>query len=276
MAPRAYYERALSRSPYVATPDKVKGAVVGTLNTTVVMITGAESGIGRAMAERCALEGAAVAIAGIQADLGDTVASGIRERGGRAISMNVDVRDQAQIDAGIDQAVEAFGALTAVIANAGVSMPLTPFTAFSRQDWDRIVETNLTGVFLTLQAAAQHLVGAGNGGSLIATGSSTAIRPGIGRIAYIAAKAGVHNMVRALALELAPHNIRVNGIAPGLTETPLTRSKPGYIQKGLEIVPLGEPVQPDELGALAAFMLSDDARHMTGSIVSLDAGRTCD
>ena len=241
-----------------------------------VVVTGSESGIGQAMVERCASEGAAVTVAGIQPELCEKVATDIRNGGGRAIAVPTDVRDQSQVEAAIDRTMEEFGSLYAVVANAGISRPLTPFAELTREVWDETLATNLTGVFLTLQAGARALIGQGGGGCLVATGSSTAIRPGAGRIPYVAAKAGVHIMVRALALELAPLGIRVNGIAPGLTETPLTRGKPGYLAKGLEIVPLGEPVQAEELGALAAFILSDEARHMTGSIVSLDAGRTSD
>ena len=112
---------------------------------------------------------------------------------------------------------------------------------------------------------------------MIATGSSLVFRPNSGQqLGYVASKGGVHSIIRGLALEMAPHNIRVNAIAPGLTRTPTTEGLPGLIERGLKIVPLGETVDADELGALAAFMLSDDARHMTGSIVQLDAGRTAD
>ncbi|MPZ24727.1 MAG: SDR family oxidoreductase, partial [Dehalococcoidia bacterium] len=146
----------------------------------------------------------------------------------------------------------------------------------SREDWNAVLDTNLNGVFFTLQAGARRLLKQGEGGSLIATGSSTVFRPGIERIAYVAAKGAVHTMIRALALELGPHNIRINAIAPGVTDTPLPRSVPGYINEALKIIPLGELVEPEEIGALAAFMLSNDARHMTGGIVQLDAGRTSD
>lgn len=248
----------------------------GRLAGRPVLITGAESGIGRAMAERCAAEGACVAIGALQADLGEGVAAVIREGGGRALCIPTDTRDQASLDDAIGRTVEEYGPLYGIVANAGITAVLTPFVDLEREDWDRVIATDLTGTFLALQAGARRLVAQGSGGCMIATGSSTAIRPGVGRIAYVAAKAGVHHMVKALALELAAHRIRVNGIAPGLTDTPTTLGKEGYIADGLRIVPLGETVDAEELGALAAFILSDDARHMTGSVVVLDAGRTAD
>ena len=247
------------------------------LEGKVVVITGAESGIGRAMAEHCAAAGAKVMIAALDGDAGQRVADGIRRCGGAASAAQTDVRDPAQIERSLDAAASEFGALDGVIANAGVASPATPFVDLDTATWTRALETNLTGTFLTLQAGARRLIAAERGGALIATGSSTVFRPHTGRhLAYVAAKGGVHAMIRALAMELAPHRVRVNGIAPGLSDTPGVHAVPGYAEEGLQIVPMGELVPPAELGALAAHMLSDDALHMTGSIVRLDAGRTAD
>ena len=115
---------------------------------------------------------------------------------------------------------------------------------------------------LTFRAALPHL--GPDGGVLLATGSSTAVRPGIGLLPYVAAKAGVHAMVRSLALELAPRNIRVNVIAPGLTDTAMTRDLPGHVERVLESVPLGELVLATDVAALAVHLMTDDARSITG------------
>src|SRR6185503_16015143 len=123
---------------------------------------------------------------------------------------------------------------------------------------------NLTGVLLTFRAAVPHF--GADGGLLLATGSSTAIRPGIGLLPYVAAKAGVHAIARSLALELAPQGIRVNVIAPGLTETPMTRGISGHIERGLPAVPLGELVQAGDVAALAVHLMTDEARSVTGSV----------
>jgi NAD(P)-dependent dehydrogenase (short-subunit alcohol dehydrogenase family) len=196
---------------------------------------------------------------------------------GRAIAVEANVRDVSLIEQALSKTVTAFGRLDTVIANAGVRQEPVPFVDLPVERWHEVLAVNLTGAFLTLQAGARALIAQGTGGSLIAIGSSMAIRShGAQMIGYVAAKGGVHTMIRGLAFELAAHRIRVNAIAPGLTDTPMTRANPGYIEQALELVPLKEAVQPEELAALAAFMVSDEARHMTGSIVQLDAGRTSD
>lgn len=141
--------------------------------------------------------------------------------------------------------------------------------------WKQIVETNLTGTFITLRAAARILIDQGEGGSLIATGSSTAIRPAtVAPLAYMASKAGVHQLMRALTLEMAEHNIRVNTLVPGGTATPLVLAIPNYAERAFATVPMKALVEPDELGAIVAFALSDQAPHMTGTLLKVDAGRT--
>jgi NAD(P)-dependent dehydrogenase (short-subunit alcohol dehydrogenase family) len=187
------------------------------------------------------------------------------------------VRDQGSIDRALEAVVARFGRLDSVVANAGVSQTKAPFIELALSEWHRMLEVNLTGTFLTLQAGARVLVRQGEGGCLVATGSSTVFRPHGGReIGYVAAKGAIHTMIRALAFELAPERIRVNAIAPGMTDTPMARVSPGHIEAGLKLVPMGELIPPRELGALAAFIVSDDASHMSGSIVQLDAARTSD
>ena len=130
---------------------------------------------------------------------------------------------------------------------------------------------NLTGAARTLVYTLAHLA---DGGSLVVNGSSMAIRPREQRLAYVAAKAGLHAMAKALALELAERRIRVNVLAPGLTDTPMVRRIPGHVEGGLTGVPLGELVAPDDVAELAVFLLADTARHITGATFSVDAGRT--
>jgi NAD(P)-dependent dehydrogenase (short-subunit alcohol dehydrogenase family) len=134
-----------------------------------------------------------------------------------------------------------------------------------------VLDVNLTGAVRTLVSSLPHVA---DGGSLIVNGSSMAIRPREGRLAYVAAKAGLHAAAKALALELATRHIRVNVLAPGLTDTPMVRQIPGSIEGGLPSVPLGELVPPEEVAALAVDLLSDAARHITGAVLSIDGGRT--
>ncbi len=136
-----------------------------------------------------------------------------------------------------------------------------------------MVAVNLTGVFYVLQSAAKVLIAQGKGGSLMATGSSTTLRPIAGLMPYVMSKGGVHNMLRGLAVELAPHKIKVNTIGPGMAATTSVTSVEDYVETGLKAVPMNEIVQPDELAAFVAFPLSDEAPHMTGTLRKVDAGR---
>ena len=158
-----------------------------------------------------------------------------------------------------------------VLANAAVLPPPVPAPEIDWEQWARVLDVNLTGAVRTLVSALPHVA---DGASLVVNGSSMAIRPREGRLAYVAAKAGLHAAARALALELATRNIRVNVLAPGLTDTPMVRRIPGHIESGLASVPLGELVPPEEVARLAVHLLSEAARHVTGAVFSIDGGRT--
>lgn len=244
------------------------------LTDRVFVVTGAASGIGRAIATRCVAAGAKVMFADIDGD-GALAAAASSGGGGHAAAIACDVRDRAQIEAMIGAAVERFGRLDGVAANAGGSGGRTRMLLeVEEQEWRDIVDLNLTATFLTLQAGARVLVQQGDGGVLLATGSSTGIRAMTGRYAYMASKAGIHHLVRALALEMAEHAIRVNAIVPGVTDTPAIYRYPGHAERSKAAVPLGSLVPPDEIGGLAVFLFGDDARHMTGAVLTHDAGRT--
>jgi 3-oxoacyl-[acyl-carrier protein] reductase len=159
-------------------------------------------------------------------------------------------------------------------------MSCTPTLASSRnrsvedldlEVWQRVIATNLTGALLTFRAALPKVP---DGGVLLATGSSLAIRPNVGQLPYVAAKAGLHAMVRSLALELAPRRIRVNVVAPGLTETPMVRAIDGHVERAMPTIPLGLLAEPDEVAAVAVHLMSDDARAVTGAVWTIDGGRT--
>ena len=222
-----------------------------------MLITGAESGIGRATALRAASEGADIAAIGLDGDALDSLVGEVRTMGRRAASQAADVSDPEAIAGAIDALVAELGPLHVAHANAGILIPATPFADLDLDAWNRVIAVNLTGVMLTFRAALPHF--GPDGGLLLATGSSTAVRPGIGLLPYVAAKAGVHAIARSLALELAPRGIRVNVIAPGLTDTAMTRDVPGHIERVLESVPLGELVQATDVAALAVHLMSDEA-----------------
>jgi 3-oxoacyl-[acyl-carrier protein] reductase len=237
----------------------------------VVLITGAESGIGREVALRAASEGADIAAVGLVSSGLDSLVDQVRAMGRRAAARPADVTDADALTAAVDDLVSELGSLRVAHANAGILMDATTMTELDLDEWNRVLAVNLTGVLLTFQAAVPHFDA--EGGLLLATGSSTALRPGVGLLPYVAAKAGVHAMARSLALELAPRGIRVNVIAPGLTDTPMTRGIAGHIERGLEAVPLAQLVQADDVAALAVHLMTDEARSITGSVFSIDGGR---
>lgn len=238
----------------------------------VVLITGAESGIGRETALRAASEGADVAAVGLDPGGLESLVEQVRRTGRRAVSRSADVSDAGALTAAVDALVRELGSLHVAHANAGILLPATSVTELDLDEWNRVLAVNLTGVLLTFRSAIPHF--GDDGGVLLATGSSTALRPGVGLLPYIAAKAGVHAMARSLALELAPRGIRVNVIAPGLTDTPMTRGIAGHIERGLPAVPLGELVDASDVAALAVHLMTDEAHTVTGSVFSIDAGRS--
>ncbi|CAB3779962.1 SDR family NAD(P)-dependent oxidoreductase [Pararobbsia alpina] len=244
------------------------------LKSKSVVVTGAESGIGRAIALRCASLGAKVCAAGYDAaGLRETVALAELSNGGRIIDFQLDIRDTAAIAAMYETTRVEFGQLDAVVANAGV-VALSPFEEVQLADWERIISVNLTGTFQTLWHGAKMLIEQGRGGSLIATGSSSAVRVIPNAVAYVASKGGVHAMMEALALDLGKYKIRVNTLVPGQTATPPLRAIPGYLENAASVLPLREVTEPEELGWLVAFAISDLTPHMTGSHLKIDSGRT--
>jgi NAD(P)-dependent dehydrogenase (short-subunit alcohol dehydrogenase family) len=236
-----------------------------------VLVTGAESGIGRATALRAAGEGADIGAIGLDADGLRALAADVRAMGRRAESRTADVSDADALTVAVDAIVAELGALHVAHANAAMLVPAAALENIDLDAWNRVLAVNLTGVLLTFRAALPHVRG---GGLLLATGSSLAVRPGSGPLPYVAAKAGVHAIARSLALELAPRGIRVNVIAPGLAETAMTSGVPGHIERGLASVPTGRLVEIEEVAALAVHLMTDEARSVTGSVFVIDEGRT--
>lgn len=244
------------------------------LDNKVVVVTGAESGIGREIALSCAEAGANLVLSGLSEDGLQETAAALRSRTGLVPLVQLaDITDPQAITVMLDEAGIHFGKVDAVVANAGIMTPQKPLIEVSADEWHRSISVNLTGTFNTVQAAARLLIKQGAGGSILATGSSTAIRGMSGLSAYVSAKAGIHGLMRILALELAAHRIRVNTLVPGTTATALAQSIPGHLERAAQALPLGEAVSPRELGRYVAFALSDALPHMTGSLLTVDSGR---
>ncbi len=241
-------------------------AETGRLSGRVVLITGAESGIGRATAMAAGRRGGPSP----PSALGREASTAWRRRPGWPTSPT-----PAAIGEAVESIVEELGGrrLDVVHANAGVLTVRTPVEELDLAEWHRVLATDLSGVLHTFQATLPHVTAPG--GLLLVTGSSLALRPVPGLLPYVAAKAGAHAVARALALELAPSRIRVNVVAPGLTETPMTVGIPGHIEAGLAVGTARHPlVAAEEVAALAVHLMTDASRSITGSVFTVDGGRT--
>src|SRR5262245_10323753 len=192
------------------------------LRGRVAAITGAALGIGRATALTFAAEGAEVVLGDIETEAVEAVAREITARGGRALAMGVDVGDADQVGAFVARAVAELGRLDVMVANAGIAHA-APFLDHPEAQWHRVLRVNLTGVFLCGQAAARHMVAQG-GGRIITVASINGFRGVENLVGYNVAKAGVVELTRTMAVELAPHHITVNAIAPAQIDTRLTRT----------------------------------------------------
>lgn len=241
------------------------------------IVTGAGSGIGRAVALGFAREGAGVVVGDVDPDRAREAAQAIEADGGAALAVQVDVSDRVSVEALVSAAVARFERIDILFNNAGVSSR-TPFLEMTEAEWDRVLDTNLKGQFLVGQAVARHMAERG-GGSIINTSSQLAEGAANPRSAhYLASKGGSRMLTRGMAADLAPHQIRVNALAPGVTVTNLTRQRLAddaeWRRIALERIPLGRFGEPDDLVGACIFMASDESRYMTGATLVIDGGYT--
>ena len=247
---------------------------MGRVDGKVALGAGSGGGIGGAGAAGLAREGAAVLCADIDAAAAEATAARISDAGGRANAFALDVRDRPAVDAAVTAAVSGFGRLDVLLDCAGVSQT-APFLDLDPGEWNRVIAVNLTGMFYLGQAAAQQMVRQGSGGSIINVTSQLAEVARPERAAYVASKGGGRSLTQAMALELAPHGIRVNAIAPGPTLTGLTRSSyadPERRRATIAQIPLGRLGEPEDIVGAILFLASDGSRWVTGSTVTVDGG----
>jgi 2-hydroxycyclohexanecarboxyl-CoA dehydrogenase len=242
----------------------------------VAVVTGAASGMGLAIARQLAARGDRVALLDLQGDAALRAAEALRETGARAIGAEVDVADRAAIDAALEKVRAELGPVGIMVTSAGLDA-FEALGEIATRSWERVIAVNLTGTFHCLQAAAPDMLEA-RWGRMVTISSSSA-QSGAPRMAhYVAAKAGVVGLTRALALELARHGVTVNCITPGMIDTPMLRRASsggdiGTLEKtAARVIPVGRPGTPDEIAATCGFLCSDEAAFITGQVVGVNGG----
>jgi meso-butanediol dehydrogenase / (S,S)-butanediol dehydrogenase / diacetyl reductase len=249
------------------------------LSGKVAFISGGGTGIGRACALAFAAEGAKVAVAGRRKEPLAAVAREIQSSGGKALAVECDIVDSGAVGAAISSVAQHFGLLNIIVNNAGAVMVGTAEET-SDEDWSRVLATNLTGTFLVSRAAIPVLRRAG-GGSIVNIGSYLGIVGRERRAAYCAAKAGVAGLTRAMALDHARENIRVNCVCPAIVETEMSLLS---LSKALDPVaarkqriaelPLGRFGKPEDIALMALYLASDESSWVTGTVFPIDGGQT--
>ena len=253
------------------------------LEGKVAIVTGAAQGMGRAIALRYAVEGAKVVVADLNQAGAEGVAREIEAAGGEATGVAVDVRDQGQAERMVAVAVERFGGVDVLVNNAGV-IKIIPFLETTEADWDFIFDVNCKGMLWCSQAAARRMIEQGRGGKIVNLASQAGRRGEALVLAYCASKACVISMTQSMALALAPHQINVNGIAPGIVDTPLWVEVDKQFAKllGMEVgepkatftksIPLGRIEQPEDVTGAAVFLASADSDYVTQQTLNVDGG----
>ncbi len=242
----------------------------------IAFVTGAGRGLGRAGALALARAGAHVAlVARTRSQLEETAAA-VERLGRKTVVAVADIRNADQIAAAVKTTVEAFGRIDILFNNAGTNVR-KPVVEMTDEDWHTIIDTNVMGVFLVARAVARQMI-AQKTGRIINMSSMSAVSPERDKVVYASSKGAVSQFTKGLALELAPHGIIVNAIAPGYMMTPLVK---GYLEADaeryrriLQRIPLGRIGQPEEIGGALVFLASDAARFITGATIAIDGGWT--
>jgi NAD(P)-dependent dehydrogenase (short-subunit alcohol dehydrogenase family) len=258
-------------------PDCIFADFAMSLQTKVVIVTGAGSGIGRATAKHLAEAGAMVVIAEVNTERGEAVQREIERDGGAALFLAADVSDERSVEAMVEAAVSHFGSLFGLVNNAGIDIE-ADLLATTSSDWERVLATNLRGVFLCSRAAVPHMRRAGKG-SIVNIASVHAQFGFEGCSAYDASKGGVVSFTRTIALENGPYGVRVNSISPGYIDTPAwdawlaSRPDPASLDREpTKWHPLRRRGLPSDIAKAVKFFLSEDSEWITGSNLVVDGG----
>jgi NAD(P)-dependent dehydrogenase (short-subunit alcohol dehydrogenase family) len=241
----------------------------------VAIVTGAAHGIGAATARRLGQEGAAVVAADLDGVGAEATAQAICDVGGKARAVAVDVTQRAQVEAMLDAAIAAYGQVNVLANIAGIAHG-EPFLSITDEWWERTLAVNLTGVFYCSQVVARHMVDRQIAGRIVSMASTNGLVGEADLAHYNASKFGVVGLTMTMAIELAPHNIRVNSVCPGLIQTRLTASAiadPAWVAGYLPKIPLQRFGTPEEVAAAVAFLASTDSGFITGHQLVIDGGQ---
>jgi NAD(P)-dependent dehydrogenase (short-subunit alcohol dehydrogenase family) len=237
------------------------------------IVTGAASGIGRAVANRLAAGGAAIAVWDVQTSAARHVVAELRESGAEAEHIQVDVSDRADVARAVAEVRRLLPEPDVLVTCAGVSNS-TPITELSTEQWRRVMSVNLDGVFFCVAEVAKAMIEAGTPGRIVTISSTAALSGFSKRAAYCASKTGVLGLTRAAALDLARRGIRINSIAPGSTLTPLTQPNAAdpSMRELIDIVPMKRWAQAEEIAAAVAYLVGPDSSFVTGTVLPVDGG----
>jgi NAD(P)-dependent dehydrogenase (short-subunit alcohol dehydrogenase family) len=249
----------------------------GILSGKVAFVTGATSGIGRATALAFAREGANVVLADIAEDGIHETARSIEELGGRALAARCDVTRGEDITAALDMTIQAFARLDIAFNNAGLEQPLAATAEITEDQWNRIIDVDLRGVFLCMKHQIPLMLEQG-GGAIVNTSSGAGVKGFKGQAAYAAAKHGIIGLTASAALDYAAHNIRINAVCPGIIDTAMMDRFSGGTAEGRERViaqePIGRMGTPEEIAATVLWLCSDAASFVVGHALVADGGQT--
>jgi len=246
------------------------------LTGQAALVTGASSGLGRHFALTLARAGAKVALCARRADRLAEVAREIQAMDGRAVPIVMDVTDAASVRDGVAAAETELGSLAILINNSGIADSGAPFLEQEEADWDRVIGTNLKGAWLVAREVARHMARLGHGGRIVNVGSVLGLRAAARVPAYAASKAGLIQLTRAMAVELARHDIRVNALAPGYIETDLNRdfltSPAGTAM--IKRIPARRFGRLEDLDGPLLLLASEASGYMTGTVITIDGGQS--
>jgi len=246
------------------------------LKGKVAIVTGARRGMGRTHALKLAEAGAKVAVSDISLEDCQKVVKEIEKNGGKALTVKCDVTKKEEVEKMVRETIEKWGKIDILVNNAGICQ-FKPFLELAEEEWDKTLDINLKGYFLVAQAVTKEMIKR-KSGSIINIASVAMGQTGVGfpaLVHYCASKGGIVAMTEAMALELAPYNIRVNAISPGAIETPMIdplKTDPKMMEGTLVRIPMHRVGKPEEVSNLVLFLASDASSYMTGSDVVIDGG----